>query len=281
MPGAMNMILRLHFCVWTDATTAWMSREVLQRALVEIDVKSHYGKVAGLGVDLSKTKDITALGCAVQSGVVESGEHKGKPIVDAWVEAWTPLDTLAARATKDKAPYQLWVQQGHLLAPKGEIISYRHVAQAISEYEHNYKVLALGYDRYAYRSSLEPELNDLGLKVQQVEHPQGGTKKGKPTEEMVKAAKAAGKEAEGLWMPHSVKLFETMLMEGRLRLHENPVLISAIMSAVTDEDRWGNYWLAKERAVNKIDAAIAVIMAVGVLLSVPPEVKRSPQLLIF
>ena len=33
-----------------------------------------------------------------------------------------------------------------------------------------------------------------------------------------------------------------------------------------DNDRWGNYWLAKERAVNKIDAAIALCMAVGAAL---------------
>ena len=36
-----------------------------------------------------------------------------------------------------------------------------------------------------------------------------------------------------------------------------------MMSAVTDNDRWGNYWLAKERAVNKIDAAVALCMAIG------------------
>ena len=36
-----------------------------------------------------------------------------------------------------------------------------------------------------------------------------------------------------------------------------------LMSAVTDEDRWGNRWLAKERAVNKIDCAIALAMALG------------------
>jgi hypothetical protein len=36
-----------------------------------------------------------------------------------------------------------------------------------------------------------------------------------------------------------------------------------MMSAVTDEDRWGNRWLAKERAVNKIDAAVALCMAIG------------------
>ena len=40
-----------------------------------------------------------------------------------------------------------------------------------------------------------------------------------------------------------------------------------MMSAVTDEDRWGNYWLAKERAVNKIDSAIALCMAVGAALA--------------
>jgi len=281
MPGAMNGILRLHFCVWTDAATAWMSLQVLEKAIVEFDPAEHHGKRAGLGVDLSQTKDITALGCAVQSGVVESGPHAGKPIVDAWVEAWTPGDTISARAIRDKAPYETWVRQGFLHAPNGEIIAYRHVAQAIAEYGHNFKVIALGYDRYAFRTSLEPELKDIGLSITQVEHPQGGTKKGKPTEEMIREAKAVGKEAEGLWMPASVKLFETMLLEGRLRLRMNPVLISAIMSAVTDSDRWGNYWLAKERAVNKIDAAIAIIMAVAVLLSVPPETGGNYQMLIF
>jgi hypothetical protein len=40
-----------------------------------------------------------------------------------------------------------------------------------------------------------------------------------------------------------------------------------MMSAVTDADRWGNYWLAKERAINKIDCAVAVCMAIGAALS--------------
>lgn len=273
MPGKQNGILRLHFCVWTDAESAWMSREVLEPALAQFDPKEHFGKQIALAVDLSQTKDITALGAAVQTGVVESGEHAGKPLVDAWVEAWTPGDTLLARASRDKTPYDIWVKEGHLYAPKGSVIAYRQVAQRIAEYDHDYDILALGYDRYAYRASLEPELNDLGLSIEAVEHPQGGTKKGKPTEAMKEAARMAGKEPEGLWMPASVKLFETGLMEGRIRLLGNPVLISAIMSAVTDCDRWDNYWLAKDRSVNKIDAAVAVVMAVGVLLSMAPSAK--------
>lgn len=264
MPGSLNGILRLHFCVWTDAETAWMTRATLEPCIVDFDpLELHVGKKVFLGADLSMVKDICAKGYCVQSGVVEDGQHAGKPIYDAWVEAWTPGDTIAARATVDKLPYELWVRDGYLNAPKGQSINYRHVAQSLAEDQYDFNVQCLAYDRYAFSRMLEPEMNELGLAIECVEHPQGGTKKGKPTEEMKKAAKNAGREPEGLWMPMSVRMVEMLILEGRLRIQRNPVTISAMMSAVTDEDRWGNYWLAKERATNKIDAAVALCMAVG------------------
>jgi phage terminase large subunit-like protein len=88
-------------------------------------------------------------------------------------------------------------------------------------------------------------------------------KKGKPTEAMKEAAEREGKTAEGLWMPGSVRLLEDAMLEGRIRLLRNPVLISAMMSAVIEEDKWGNHWLAKTRSLNKIDAAVALAMAIG------------------
>jgi phage terminase large subunit-like protein len=268
IPGKLNTILRLHFCQWTDAATAWMTRATLEPALVDFEpLDEHVGKQVWLGADLSQVKDITALGFCVQSGTVADGEHAGKPVFDAWIEAWTPGDTITARALVDKQPYPEWVKAGHLNAPKGKSINYRHVAQALAEANHDYDVQCLAYDRYAFSRMLEPEMQDIGLTIECVEHPQGGTKKGKPTEAMKQAAIAAGREPEGLWMPMSVRQVEELLMEGRLRLKRNPVLISAMMSAVTDEDRWGNYWLAKERAVNKIDCAVALCMAVGAALS--------------
>lgn len=263
MPGALNGILRLHFCVWTDAETAWMTRAALEPCIADFDPAIHNGKTVFLGADLSQVKDITALGYCVQTGTVDEGEHAGKALYDAWVQAWTPGDTLAARVLSDKQRYDLWVAQGHLEAPKGQSINYRHVAQALAEASYNFDIQCLAYDRYAFARMLEPEMNELGLSIECVEHPQGGTKKGKPTEEMKDAAKDAGREPEGLWMPMSVRMVEQLILEKRIRFRRNPVLISAMMSAVTDEDRWGNYWLAKERAANKIDAAIAICMAVG------------------
>ena len=264
MPGKLNGILRLHFCTWTDAETAWMTRASLEPCIVDFEpLDEHQKKPVFLGADLSQVKDITALAYCVKSGTVPEGDHAGKPIYDAWVQAWTPGDTIAARELQDKLPYQLWVREGHLNAPKGRTISYRHVAQALAEAQHDYDVQCVAYDRYAFARMLEPEMQELGLHLECVEHPQGGTKKGKPNKAMIYAAKATGRAAEGLWMPMSVRQVEQLILEGRLRLQRNPVTISAMMSAVTDEDRWGNYWLAKERATNKIDAAVALCMAVG------------------
>jgi phage terminase large subunit-like protein len=278
IPGSLNGILRLHFCVWTDAETAWMSRATLEPAIADFDPAIHHGKSVTLGIDLSKTRDFTAKAVVVETGEVsvERIDDSGQPYTvvaptyDAWVEIWTPGDTLEARSRTDRADYYLvWQKEGWIKTPKGESISYRHVAQSVAEDAHNFKIMALGYDRYAYRSFFEPELNALGLSVEQVEHPQGGTKKGKPTEAMAQAAKAAGREPEGLWMPSSVKSFEQLLLERRIRIKRNPAVISAIMSAVTDSDRWDNYWLAKERSANKIDAAVALCMAIGVIMAYP------------
>lgn len=185
-----------------------------------------------------------------------------KPTFDIWIEAWTPGDTMQERSERDKLPYPVWARQGFIHAPPGENISYLHVAQTLVEYDRDYKVQMVAYDRYAFRR-FEEDAAQVGLKLNFVEHPQGGTKKGKPTPEMEAQAKREGKHAEGLWFPGSLRLLEDAMLEGRVRFRRNPVLISAIMSAVVEKDKWDNAWLSKAKSVNKIDAIVAVVMAFG------------------
>lgn len=276
IPGSLNGILRLHFCIWTDAETAWMTRATLEPALADFDIEEHHGRRVYLGLDLSQSRDITALGAVVETGSVDveveiEGERRvvAKPTYDVWAEAWTPGDTVDARQLRDKLPYRTWINGGHLHAPQGQTISFRHVAQTLAEYDRQFEIALVGYDRYAFRK-FEEEVAELGLAIQFAEHPQGGLKKGKPNEAAVAAAKREGRpEPEGMWMPGSVRAFEEALLEGRLRIRRNPVLVSAIMSAVIEEDKWGNHWLSKLRSANKIDAAVAVAMALGAAMSGP------------
>jgi phage terminase large subunit-like protein len=248
IPGQLNGILRLHFCVWTDAETAWMTRATLEPTISDFDIEEHRGERVYLGLDLSQNRDITALAAVVQTGA----DANNKPIFDAWIEAWTPGDTLQARELRDKLPYSVWARQGHIHAPAGESISYRHVAQTLAEYSERFDVQLVAYDRFAFKR-FEEDVDEIGLELKFAEHPQGGLKKGKPIKEGV----------EGLWMPGSVRLLEEALLEHRIRIKNNPVLISAMMSAVIEEDKWGNHWLAKTRSLNKIDAAVALCMAIG------------------
>src|SRR6185369_2505832 len=159
IPGQLNGILRLHFCVWTDAETAWMARSVVDPCLCQFDpLEEHKGKRVFVGLDLSQNRDLTAKANVVQTGEVEShivkdGENLTvkKPTFDAWVEAWTPLDTIAARELRDKIPYRVWVDQGHLNAVPGASISYTHVAQSLAEDQQNYEIAIVAYDRYAFK----------------------------------------------------------------------------------------------------------------------------------
>lgn len=288
MPGKLNGILRLHFCQWTDAETAWITRETLEPCIVDFDPADHHGKRIAQAIDLSQNRDITAKASVVETGSIEvevtvDGEAKvvSKPTYDCWVEAWTPGDTLAARELRDKAPYSVWVRDGHLHAPKGESIRFDHVAQSLADDSRDFDIGLVGYDRYAFRR-FEDECKALGLAIEFVEHPQGGTKKGKPNETMIRAAKAERRDPEGLWMPGSLRALEEAILERRIRFKRNPVLISAMMSAVTDEDRWENRWLAKDRATNKIDAAVAVCMALGTAIAMGrSNVESQFQMMVF
>ena len=261
IPGQLNGILRLHFCMWTDAETAWMTRATLEPCLADFDEAEHVGEPVWMGLDLSQSRDITALACVVRTGT----DGNNKPLFDAWIEAWTPGDTMAGRELRDKLPYSVWAREGHIHAPAGENISYRHVAQTLVDYARNFDVQVVAYDRFAFRR-FEEDAQEVGLSLEFAEHPQGGMKKGKPLYP----------GGEGMWMPGSLRILEDALLEGRIRLKRNPVLISAMMSAVIEEDKWGNHWLAKTRSVNKIDAAVALAMAMGAAMMGETAVTSSP-----
>lgn len=271
IPGKLNGILRLHFCVWTDSDKAWMSRAAIEKVLADFDPAEHIGKELSVGADLSAAQDLLALSFVVHTGfkTVERENEDGTvakvnaPTFDAWIEAWTPGDTLRERALRDRAPYDEWVRLGHLKAPKGQTIRLDYPAAHLAALSPDYPIKLVAYDRYAFRK-FETECADMGLTLPFIEHPQGGKKRGAVPEQWLEDAKRAREPPpQGLWMPGSLLEFESMILEGRIRLRRNPVLVSAIASAATATDPWGNRWLEKQRSTNRIDPAVALCMGVG------------------
>lgn len=275
IPGVMNEILRLRFCVWTDADRAWMPRAALERVYRDFDPAEHKGARIYCGLDLSGSLDFTALAMVTETGTrqvlrdeADGGGMVELPTFDAWVETWTPADTLHARALRDKAPYELWHRSGWLHAPKGEIIRLDFVAARVAVIAAHYNIETLAFDRYAYRD-FEAELEDLGITIAALEHPQGGKRRGRAPLHEVEAARVEGMDhnahdfPQGLWMPGSLRALEQVIYEQRIRIQRNPVLSSAIASVAIEADPFGNRWFSKIKATGRIDPVVSLAMAVG------------------
>lgn len=280
IPGKRNDTLRLNFCQWTDSEEAWMSRVLVEAVLDDFDPEQEHDQAdAYLGVDLSASQDLTAVAVVIPTGSVEQSRDDGTiamlPTYDAWVESWTPLDTLSARALSDQAPYDVWVEQGHLHAEPGKTIRMDFVAARISEMCAAYRVKQLAYDRYAFRSRFAEHLDEMGVTVPQIEHPQGGKRRAKVADDVIEEARQMGREQpQGLWMPGSLAELETLILDGRIRIRRNPLVISAIMSPKIERDAFGNRWFSKDRSTNRIDPLIALAMAVGAATSMPIDKTR-------
>lgn len=261
-------VLRLYFCVWTDAHSSWMPRKTVESVMREFDIEVHGGKPAFLGVDLSSHKDLTCVAYVVPTGHKEMERPDGTtflaPTFDAWIDSFTPADTLKERAEADKAPYLQWVQEKYLTPIPGERIRYDYVAYSVLQASKKFDIKAVAYDQYAYAEFME-ECGALGLELTHRNHPQGGLKRSKPDEALVEQAEADGlPEPGGLWMPGSIREVESLIVDGRIRIKSNPLVMTAMMAATFSKpDALGNKYLVKSLAHRRIDAAVALCMAVG------------------
>jgi phage terminase large subunit-like protein len=277
VPGKLNNILRLHFCVWTEADTSWLARELIDAVTEEFDpYELHKGKtVSAAGIDLSGAKDLTAAAFVVETGVVDVEREDGTvatlPTYDAWIEAWTPRDTMDERAKADHVPYRLWFEKGYLHAPEGQRIRYDHVAAHFAKMLTTCSIAVLAYDRYVF-DKFQEELDEYGVDIPTVMHPQGGKKRARPDDAKVETAKANNEEPPlGLWMPGSVSALETLILEKRIRLRKSPVLMTALMGVAMETDPlMGNQWFSKKKSTVRIDPAVALAMAAGAAVDGAP-----------
>jgi len=251
IPGKANGIKRLHFCQWTDAETAWITRDLWEACedpamtLDEFD-----GQECWVGLDLGATKDMTARAMVFRDGE----DAEGRPCFALFAHGYTPADTLHQRARNKELPEPapVWVEQGHMTATPGKVVRFDTVAADLVDVSARFEVVAVAYDRWLIRN-FEAVLDEMGVTLPLLEHPQGiNQRKDSP-----------------LWMPESITQFEALLLERRVRIALNPALRSAVASATFWTSPAGLRRFEKQRATSRIDMAVAAAMAVGAAMSQP------------
>ena len=240
IPAYQNTFRRLYLNQWTQQDTRWIDMEAWRECGGKVDYEELANLRCWAGVDLSTTTDISS--CALVF------EPDSDGVVHVLSYNWVPRENIAARVRRDRVPYDLWAQQGHITATEGNVIDYDYIRIAITdEIKRRFPLLqVVGYDPWN-ATKWAIDLESEGVPVMEV-------RQGFKT------------------MSPACKELERLIIGRKLRHNNNPVLTWAMNNLVVAQDPAGNIKPAKDKSTERIDPAVAVIIAISTMLqSEAPE----------
>lgn len=230
MPSAENTFRNLCLNQRVNMFSPFISKGVwLQNAALPSESAFQEGKVY-LGLDLSARNDLTAL------AIVACDEW------GTWhvrCEFFCPALGLKDRCKRDRAPYDIWINEGLITATPGASVDYSYIAHRLMELCDDYNVVMIAFDRWRI-DVLKKELQNLNLDL--------------PLEPFGQGYKD---------MSPAIDVFEAELLQNRIFHGNNPVLTMCAANTVSIKDPAGNRKLDKSKSTGRIDGMVAVAMAIG------------------
>lgn len=236
MPSQENIVKRLNFCIWTESITKWMSTDKWNACGFPVDAEALKGRSCYGGLDLSNNIDLTAW-VLVFPPIDDGGKY------EILCRFFLPEDNMMERVKRDKVPYDVWVRQGFIKTTPGNIIDYAFILAQIEQDSKDYHIQELAFDRWGSQK-ITTDLQDLGFEVDGkktlVQFGQGYASMSPPTKEV-----------------------EKMVLSGELAHGNNPVLSWNVSNVSIRFDPAENQKPDKEKSIERIDGAVALIMAIG------------------
>ena len=138
-----------------NSSQAWLlTTEIMQCTGAPLRLEDFRGSYCVLGIDLSRTTDLTAACC-----VIEKDGH-----LYVFCKMWLPGEKIEEASVRDNLPYKIYIQRG-LLAGSGDIaVDYNDCFIWCKELVEKYRLypLQVGYDRYN-ATYLTKQLQDYGF----------------------------------------------------------------------------------------------------------------------
>ena len=214
---------------WVASEAKFIRRECWDACgLQPLDLDSLRGRDCYAGLDLSSTIDLSSL---VLVFPFPDGSYQILPYF------WSPRIGAEKRERIARVPYLTWEREGFLTLTPGECIDYDFIKAKVLELSYTYHLKKLIADPFnATQVSLQ--LASEGMPIEFMR--QGFLSMNSPT-----------------------KLFEKLVIEGKLMHGSNPVLNWQADSAVIERDSSDNIKMSKKKSFEKIDGLIALVMALA------------------
>lgn len=227
-PGEENAFRQLRLNQWVKQAVRWMPMEKWDKCAFAVDEDELEGRVCYGGLDLSSTTDITAFVL-----VFPPLDEEDKYIILPYF--WIPEDNLTLRVKRDHVPYDVWERQGYLQTTEGNVVHYGFIEQFIERLGERFNIREIAFDRWGAVQMVQ-NLEGMGFTV--VPFGQGFKDMSPPTKELMK-----------------------LVLEQKIAHGGHPVLRWNMDNIYIRTDPAGNIKADKEKSTEKIDGAVATIMA--------------------
>ena len=227
-PGEENSFRQLRLNQWVKQAVRWMPMDKWDACAFPVNEEMLEGRVCYGGLDLSSTTDLTSF-CLVFPPEDEEEPYYVLPYF------WVPEDTLELRVKRDHVPYDLWNRQGYLETTEGNVVHYGYIEKFIERLGERFNIRDIAFDRWG-ATQMSQDLENLGFTV--VPMGQGFASMSPPTKELMK-----------------------LTLEKKIAHGGHPVLRWNMDNIFIRTDPAGNIKADKAKSTEKIDGAIAMIMA--------------------
>lgn len=227
-PSEENSFRQLRLNQWVKQAVRWMPMDKWDKCAFAVNEEQLEGRVCYGGLDLSSTTDITAFVL-----VFPPCDEEDKYIILPYF--WIPEDTLDLRVKRDHVPYDVWERQGYLQTTEGNVIHYGYIEKFIEKLGERFNIREIAFDRWGAVQMVQ-NLEGMGFTV--VPFGQGFKDMSPPTKELMK-----------------------LTLEQKIAHGGHPVLRWNMDNIFVRTDPAGNIKADKEKSTEKIDGAIATIMA--------------------
>ena len=227
-PGEENSFRQLRLNQWVKQSVRWMPMDKWDACAFPVNPEELEGRVCYGGLDLSSTTDLTSF-CLV---FPPEDEYEPYYILPYF---WLPEDTLPLRVNRDHVPYDLWERQGFIQTTEGNVVHYGFIEKFIEKLGEVYNIREIAFDRWGAVQMVQ-NLEGMGFTV--VPMGQGFASMSPPTKELMK-----------------------LTLEKKLAHGGHPVLRWNMDNIFIRTDPAGNIKADKAKSTEKIDGAIACIMA--------------------
>lgn len=227
-PGQENAFRQLRLNQWVKQAVRWMPMDKWDACNFPVNAEALEGRVCYGGLDLSSTTDITAF-ALVFPPEDKNDKYQVLPYF------WLPEETLDLRVKRDHVMYDVWEKQGYIMTTEGNVVHYGYIEKFIERLGEKYNIREIAFDRWGAVQMVQ-NLEGMGFTV--VPFGQGFKDMSPPTKELMK-----------------------LTLEQRIAHGGHPVLRWMMDNIFIRQDPAGNIKADKEKSTEKIDGAIATIMA--------------------